>query len=139
MKNGEAILEAAKALMKEIGIGVQEERDSIRDAADKVVSSYKDGTISENVKQTFEKGAAVAGTFISNQVDSIEKEIRKAKEQVEKRKQEKQAESPVEAEAEPASDEVVEEVPVAQIIPEEESDPVAETDCAVENKEQEEQ
>lgn len=108
MKNGDAIMEAVKTLAKEIGIGVQAEYDGLKAAAEKAAASCKDGSL----KDAVEKNAAVAGAFISAQVDALSRELQKAKEQAEIKIQAKK-----EQQAAQAAEETVETVE-AEIITE---------------------
>lgn len=114
MKNGEAILNAMKLLGKELSIGLKEEGKVLRSVAEKVVDSYKDGTLAGKAKSEIEKDAAIAGEFISAQVANIGKELDKAKEQAAIKRQAKEAAAEVKEEdiidAEP-----VEEVPAEEV------------------------
>ena len=92
MKNGEAIWNAAKALGRELSIGLQEEYDGLKKAAEKIKTEYKEGTVTDTVKHQFEKDKAAAESVISAQIENLEKEIQKLKEQLEQRNQTAQAE-----------------------------------------------
>ena len=92
MKNGEAIWNAAKALGRELSIGIQEEYDGLKKAAEKIKTEYKEGTLTDTVKHQFEKDKAAAESVISAQIENLEKEIQKLKEQLEQRNQTAQAE-----------------------------------------------
>lgn len=105
MKNGEAILNAAKTLGRELSIGLKAEYEVLKEKAGKVSAEYKEGTLGETIKQQVEKNLSVAGEVISAQKENISKEIRKAKEQAELKRQAKEtviidaeaAEEPAEA------------------------------------------
>lgn len=90
MKNGEAIWNAAKVLGKELSIGLRQECDAIRNAAERAVAEYKEGTLSNTVKEQFEKDKRAAESVLYSQVENLEKEIQKLKAQIEQRKQAEQ-------------------------------------------------
>ena len=75
MKNGEAIWNAAKALGRELSIGLQEEYDGLKKAAEKIKTEYKEGTLTDTVKHQFEKDKAAAESVISAQIENLEKEM----------------------------------------------------------------
>lgn len=91
MKNGEAILSAAKVLAKEFSIGMKAELEGLRAAADKAKEAYKDGSLVQNVKQTVEKEKAAAEVVLSAQMENIGNEVQKIKEQLDQLKKEKAA------------------------------------------------
>lgn len=124
MKNGEAIWNAAKALGKELSIGIQEEYDGLKKAAEKIKTEYKEGTLTGTVKQQFEKEKATAETVIAAQIENLEKELQKLKEQLEQRNQNVQAEEAapvVETEAVEAEPEDFVDAAPAVEVPSEES------------------
>lgn len=114
MKNGEAIRSAAKALAREISIGIKAELAGMRTAAGKVREIYQDGTLVRSVKQTVEKEKAAAEVVLSAQMETIGKEVQRIREQLDRQKKEKAAAEETAPAAKTSECEEEETTPVSQ-------------------------
>lgn len=121
VKNGEAILNAAKQLGKEIIAGVTAETEELSQAAEKFAAEHDVETITNTVTETLGKNITAAGTVINRCIDSLSKNIQDAVAQKKKAEEPAPAADVVDA-AEP--EEAAEPAPEATEAPAEAEVPV---------------